>query len=109
MPIDPLWDWGDTQANFAEELAAWDEQFSWGDESTGTFFLSLALQRWITMRMSLMQQYFFPIAVKLPQVDFKLVFRNDEMFRAWQVLEDAFGKDFKEHLAEHGFESMEGQ
>lgn len=37
------------------QLASWDQQFSWGDESPGAFFLSLALQRWITMRMSLMQ------------------------------------------------------
>jgi hypothetical protein len=58
MRIDPLWDWEDTQANFEEELASWDEQFRWGDGSDGTFFLSQALQRWITMRMSLMQQYF---------------------------------------------------
>jgi len=109
MHIDPLWDWEDTQGNFEEELAAWDQQFSWGDESHGTFFLSLALQRWLTMRMSLMQQYFYPIVVKLPQADFNLVFRNDEMFRAWRALEGDFRKEFTEHLSDRGFKPLEGQ
>jgi hypothetical protein len=109
MRIDPLWDWEDTQANFEEELASWDEQFRWGDGSDGTFFLSQALQRWITMRMSLMQQYFYPIVVKLPQTDFKLVFRNDEMFRAWRALEQNFGKEMTEFLSDRGFKPMQGQ
>jgi hypothetical protein len=107
MQIDPLWDWEDTQANFEEELASWDQQFSWGDESSGTFFLSIALQRWLTMRMSLMQQYFFPIVVNLPQADFKLVFRNDEMFRAWRALESNFGKEMTDFLADEGFKPMD--
>jgi hypothetical protein len=108
MHIDPLWDWDDTQANFEEELAEWDKQFAWGDESTGAFFLSVALQRWITMRMSLMQQYFYPIIVKLPPADFSLVFRNDEMFRAWRALEGKFGAEFMESLSDRGFEPLEG-
>ena len=107
MQIDPLWDWDDTQANFREELAAWDQQFSWGEESIGSFFLSLALQRWITMRMSLMQQYFHPVLVALPQQDFSLTFRSDAFFRAWQELEGTFAQEFTAFLEEGGFEAME--
>jgi hypothetical protein len=72
MQIDPLGDWESSQENYEEELASWDRQFSWGDESPGTFFLSLALQRWITMRMSLMQQYFYARITALPHADFTL-------------------------------------
>jgi hypothetical protein len=109
MHIDPLWDWEDSQENYEDELATWDQRFSWGDESTGAFFLSLALQRWITMRMSLMQQYFYPIVVTLPQADFSLVFRHDEMFRAWRELEGTFREDFMETLSDRGFKPMEEQ
>ena len=59
--------------------------------------------------MSLMQQYFYPIVVKLPQADFRLVFRNDEMFLAWRALEGKFGKEFTEFLSARGFKPMEGQ
>jgi hypothetical protein len=108
MQIDPPWEWDDTQANFEEELAAWDQQFSWGDETVGTFFLSLALQRWITMRMSLMQQYFYPVLVDLPQKDFSLSFQSANLFHAWQELEGNFAREFTEFLEARGFEAMEG-
>jgi hypothetical protein len=45
MQIDPLWGWDDMQANGEEELAAWDQQFRRGDDTPGTFSLSLFLQR----------------------------------------------------------------
>jgi hypothetical protein len=72
------------------QLASWDQQFSWGDESPGAFFLSLALQRWITMRMSLMQQYFYARITALPRADFTLSFQSDGLFREWQALEGTF-------------------
>jgi hypothetical protein len=106
MQIDPLWDWEDSQDNYTDELAAWDHQFRWGDESPGTCFLSLALQRWITMRMSLMQQFFYARITALPHVDFILSFRSDELFREWQVLEGTFQHEFREFLTERGFEPM---
>ena len=106
MQIDPLWDWESTQENYEEELASWGQQFSGGDESPGIFFLSLALQRWITMRMSLMQQYFYARITELPQADFTLSFQSDELFREWQALEGTFQHEFGEFLAEHGFEPM---
>jgi hypothetical protein len=96
MQIDPLWDWEDSEDNYADELATWDLKFRWGDESPGTFFLSIALQRWITMRMSLMQQYFYPILVDLPQADFTLAFRSDDIFRQWMELEGRFQQEFRE-------------
>jgi hypothetical protein len=107
MQIDPLWDWEDSQANYTDELAAWDREFRWGDESPGTFFLSIALQRWLTMRMSLMQQYFYPILVDLPQADFTLAFRSDDIFRQWVELEGRFRQEFTECLTDSGFEGME--
>jgi hypothetical protein len=103
MQIDPLWDWEDTQANFEEELASWDHQFSWGDDSPGTFFLSLALQRWISMCMSLMQQHFHPVLVALPKQDFSLSFRSDDLFRAWSytvTLSRPKGESNGEHKAD---------
>ena len=66
MEIDPIWEWKDSQDNYTDELAAWDQQFRWGDESPGTFFLSIALQRWITMRMSLMQQHLVTTQPTIP-------------------------------------------
>jgi hypothetical protein len=106
MQIDPLWDWEDTQANCTDEWAAWDYQFRWGDDSSGTFFLSLALQRWITMRMSLMQQFFYPLLIELPQADFTLVFRSNDLFKEWMALEGRFRAEFTEFLTERGFEEM---
>jgi hypothetical protein len=106
MQIDPLWDWESTQENCEDELRAWDHQFSWGDDSPGTFFLSLAMQRWITMRMSLMQQYFFARITVLPQADFTLSFQSDELFATWQALEGKFQREFGEFLTEQGFEPM---
>jgi hypothetical protein len=106
MQIDPLWDWESTQENYEDELRAWDHQFSWGDDSPGTFFLSLAMQRWITMRMSLMQQYFFARITALPQADFTLSFQSDELFAAWQALEGTFQRKFRAFLTKQGFEPM---
>jgi len=107
MQIDPLWDWDDSEDNYADELASWDQQFSWGDESPGTFFLSIALQRWITMRMSLMQQFFYPTLVELPQADFTLSFESKDLFKEWMELEGMFQKQFTEFLTERGFTPME--
>jgi DNA-directed RNA polymerase specialized sigma24 family protein len=92
--------------NCEDELRAWDQQFSWGDDSPGTFFFSLAMQRWITMRMSLMQQYFFARISDLPQADFTLFFPSDELFAAWQALEGKFQREFQEFLTKQGFEPM---
>ena len=108
MEIDPIWDWEDSQDSYTDELAAWDQQFRWGDESPGTFFLSIALQRWITMRMSLMQQYFYPILVRLPQADTPshsvatIYFSN-----GWSWSGGRFRQEFTEFLTERGFEPME--
>jgi hypothetical protein len=104
--VDPLWDWESSQENYEDELAAWDSQFSWGDDSPGTFFLSLAMQRWITMRMSLMQQYFFARITDLSQADFTLFFQSDALFAVWQALEGKFQREFKGFLTEHGFKPM---
>jgi hypothetical protein len=106
MQIDPLWDWEDSQDNYADELAAWDRQFRWSDQSPGTFFLSIALQRRITMRMSLMHQYFYACVTRLPQADFTLSFLSDNLFREWQELEGRFQYELREFLAEEGFEPM---
>jgi len=62
------------------------------------------MQRWIIMRMSLMQQYFFARITALAQADFTLSFQSDELFRAWQALEGNFQCEFQEFLTKQGFE-----
>ena len=59
------------------------------------------------MRMSLMQQFFYPALVALPQADFTLVFRSDDLFKEWMDLEGRFRAEFTEFLTERGFEPME--
>jgi hypothetical protein len=59
------------------------------------------------MRMSLMQQFFYPHLVALPQADFTLAFRSDELFQAWRELEGNFQQKFRTYLEGRGFKPME--
>jgi hypothetical protein len=57
--------------------------------------------------MSLMQQFFHPCLIELPQADFTLSFPSEDLFREWLALEGRFRQEFTDFLTEKGFEPME--
>jgi hypothetical protein len=90
-----------------DEFAGWATQFRWGWDTPGTFFLSMALQRWITENISRMQRYFHRLLIKLPHADFTLMLRSEDIFREWMGLKETFQQGFTEFLTQLGFEPLE--